>query len=437
MSARATLAAPGVTQHSTSSLLVSWEGVAGSVEVQGRNIDHNEWGKLGETCNQSLVKENVDPGSTYAFRVKPSEGEWAWSPISTFKAGLKRKLEQPKQPKQQSTIIVASWNIPKFDQLLRGWMSQTKMKAADCMEAFLTHHDISILAVQEFTIYQSDSDSKNERMKLWQEFSSGAEGLFTEMRRLASFYFLVAHNPYIHDSIATTVFFVRKSLFPDGFVPRNNVLKTDLPGFTEEWSNGSSWYDKFANLGRYCELEIRGITFINVYMHACMSRCPDKANLNQKYRGFFRAAIQRRIAALNGSRVCLLGDFNHTGVAQTYGTVDCLCLPDCRPTWFCTPTDRIDLRCVFAGCDHITVSRNVGIVHHIDVGHMKGCMDCCHVPCYNPAHAANASAESNWNEFPFPRTPLIIYTDPKSSDHLLVHTELTLPPLSSSSSSSC
>ena len=431
MSARTKLAAPRVTQHSTSSLLVSWEGDAGQlVKVQGRNADHNEWSQLGETRNQTVVVESADAGSTYMVRIKLSEGECDWSPISTFKVGLKRKLEQPPLPppkqEQQQTIVVGSWNIPHMDEMLRGWINQTRKGAADCMEMFLNHHNLSVLAVQEITVFRPVKDDNLLRLKLWEEFSNGAKGLFTEMRSLPSYYFFVSHNPYSKECIATTGFFARKSLFPVGFVPRNSVLKTELPIFT--WNKGS-WYANFSNLGRYCELEIRGITFINVYMHACQSRDAAKRIENEKYRDLFRTAIKCRIAALSagGGHVCLLGDFNHQNVAQTYGTVDCLCLPECRPTWFCTPTDRVDLHSVFAGCDHITVSRNVGIVHPVDVGNMVGCHDRCPVPCHNPSHAAKASADSIEHRYPFPRTPLIIYTNPSSSDHLLVHAEITLP----------
>lgn len=55
------------------------------------------------------------------------------------------------------------------------------------MEMFLNHHNLSVLAVQEIIVYRPNKDYRLLRLKLWEEFSNGAKGLFTEMRSLPSY----------------------------------------------------------------------------------------------------------------------------------------------------------------------------------------------------------------------------------------------------------
>lgn len=270
--------------------------------------------------------------------------------------------------------------------------------------------------------------------------------------------------------IGNTAMLIRKAVFT-GEAPTNRLTEFHTPARLKRWTSsteeGKAEYK--AGEGRYQEYRINDtIVLINLYVYACSSYKPQRRDSDIICRRDLCQAVMNRINLLRkcGTRVILAGDLNSQSLfLQDEYSIDCLrdvinLASSTRFTWWdrgasYIPSGRLTLPNVpvstllnddkqpsgwffnrldphtgnaYMG-DRILADRSLQVVSppppdSSDLNanlKMFGCKPSCPVPCLSDECALKASRDSIKLPFPFPHSPLIIYTSVAASDHVVVH----------------
>ena len=440
------MGAPVLLARDETSLTISIALTASGYKIQFREMDGLEWRSLisndpGYVFKVAVVrKRNLIAGQSYVFRIKPDNDDGDWSlqsapmtPGAAMAAAAATTTARDDGDNWTTTtprgeLVAATLNVPDMAKMLQHWSRTSGQSVKASMELFLERHSIDILALQELQVYAGGGAKEDARKSLWSHFSNnrgigsvGMPGALTELKNLNSHDFYLASNPHTVTSTAVCAFLVRKTL---GKIS----ISTNLSGFTQPWTE----HELFCSSGRYIELTVKGVIFINLYNFACFSANLENRRKNEMYRGKFTTALRRRVASLvsSGTRFVCMGDFNSSGLLSNLaGLQDCIKINPTvsgRYSWFETEQSRAGLTRVYP-CDWIFASSKLVVVPPPANGkRMYGCSPGCSIPCLNQKCARRAATASIQATFPFETTPLIVYLSQNDSDHIMLKCSLRI-----------